>query len=72
MHRRPPPDPGRDGHISTSWSCTEDPAYTRGYARGPENQLGVLGLVLNFVVLWTTVYLDAAVRQLKMQGFVTG
>jgi len=34
------------------------------YERGLENQLGALGLVLNCVVLWTTVYLDAAVRQL--------
>jgi len=32
-------------------------------------QLGSLGLVLNCVVLWTTVYLDAAVRQLKAQGY---
>jgi TnpA family transposase len=39
------------------------------YERGLENQLGVLGLVLNCVVLWTTVYLDAAVRQLHAQGY---
>lgn len=39
------------------------------YERGLENQLGVLGLVLNCVVPWTTVYLDAAVRQLKAQGY---
>ncbi|WP_431904289.1 Tn3 family transposase, partial [Nonomuraea sp. bgisy101] len=39
------------------------------YERGLENQLGVLGLVLNCVVLWTTGYLDAAVRQLKAQGY---
>ncbi|MGS2648576.1 Tn3 family transposase [Streptosporangium sp. G12] len=38
------------------------------YERGLENQLGVLGLVLNCVVPGTTVYLDAAVRQLKAQG----
>ncbi|HUY49236.1 MAG TPA: Tn3 family transposase [Streptosporangiaceae bacterium] len=38
------------------------------YERGLENQLGALGLVLNCVTLWTTVYLDAAVRQLKAQG----
>jgi hypothetical protein len=37
--------------------------------RGLENQLGALGLVLNCVVLWTTVYLDAAVRHLKAQGY---
>jgi TnpA family transposase len=40
--------------------------YERG---GLENQLSCLGLVLNCVVLWTTVYLDAAVRQLKAQGY---
>ena len=39
------------------------------YERGLENQLGVLGLVLSCVVLWTTVYLDAAVRKLKAQGY---
>ena len=39
------------------------------YERGLENQLGALGLVLNCVVLWTTVYLDAAVRQLRAQGY---
>jgi hypothetical protein len=39
------------------------------YQRGLENQLGSLGLVLNCVVLWTTVYLDAAVRQLRAQGY---
>ena len=39
------------------------------YERGLENQLGVLGLVLNCAVLWTTVYLDTAVRQLKAQGY---
>ncbi|MQA17193.1 MAG: Tn3 family transposase [Pseudonocardiaceae bacterium] len=46
----------------------KDELYHR-YERGLENQLGVLGLVLNCVVLWTTVYLDAAVRQLKAQGY---
>jgi TnpA family transposase len=39
------------------------------YERGLENQLGSLGLALNCVVLWTTVYLDAAVRQLRDQGY---
>jgi len=39
------------------------------YERGLENQLGALGLVLNCVVLWTTVHLDAALRQLRAQGY---
>ena len=42
----------------------KDELYHR-YERGLENQLGVLWLVLNCVVLWTTVYLDATVRQLR-------
>jgi hypothetical protein len=39
------------------------------YQRGLENQLGVLGLVLNCVVLWNTVYLNAAIQQLTAQGY---
>jgi TnpA family transposase len=39
------------------------------YERALENQLGALGLVLNCVTLWTTVYLDAAVRQLRARGY---
>ena len=39
------------------------------YERGLENQLGALGLVLNCVTLWTTVYLDAAIRKLRAQGY---
>jgi TnpA family transposase len=39
------------------------------YERGIENQLGVLGLILNCVVLWNTVYLNAAVAQLNAQGY---
>lgn len=33
-----------------------------------EDQLGLLGLVLNAVVLWTTRYIDAAVAQLRVEG----
>ena len=39
------------------------------YERGLENQLGALGLVLNCVTLWTSVYLDAAVAQLEAAGY---
>lgn len=39
------------------------------YERGLENQLGVLGLVLNAVTLWTTRYLDAALTRLRAQGY---
>jgi len=33
-----------------------------------EDQLGALGLVLNCVVLWSTVYIDAALEQLRATG----
>ncbi|WP_432280525.1 Tn3 family transposase [Streptomyces luomodiensis] len=33
-----------------------------------EDQLGVLGLVLNAVVLWTTKHTDIAVAQLRAEG----
>ena len=45
---------------------------SREAAAGPapdNGLLGALGLVLNCVVLWTTVYLDAAVRQLRSQSY---
>ena len=31
------------------------------YREGQEDQLGALGLVLNIIVLWNTIYIDAAV-----------
>jgi TnpA family transposase len=39
------------------------------YREGMEDQLGALGIVLNCVVLWNTVYIDAALRQLRFQGY---
>jgi len=34
-----------------------------------EGQLGALGLVLNCMVLWTTRYQGAALRQLRAAGY---
>ena len=39
------------------------------YREGQEDQLGALGLVVNAVVLWNTIYMDAALRQLSSEGF---
>jgi TnpA family transposase len=39
------------------------------YREGPEDQLGALGLVLNMIVLWNTSYLEAALNQLRADGF---
>lgn len=38
------------------------------YREGQEDQLGALGLVVNAVALWTSFYLDQAVRYLREQG----
>lgn len=39
------------------------------YREGMEDQLGALGLVLNCVTLWNTVYIDVALQQLRAQGY---
>lgn len=39
------------------------------YREGQEDQLGALGLVVNVIVLWNTIYLDAVVTQLRREGF---
>jgi TnpA family transposase len=39
------------------------------YREGMEDQLGALGLALNAVVLWNSLYIDAAVKQLAADGF---
>ena len=38
------------------------------YRDGQEDQLGSLGLVVNVVVLWNTIYMDAALNQLREEG----
>lgn len=39
------------------------------YREGQEDQLGALGLVLNMIVLWNTLYMEAALHQLRAQGY---
>ncbi len=39
------------------------------YQDGMEDQIGALGLVLNAIVLFNTRYMDAAVNQLRADGF---
>lgn len=38
------------------------------YREGQEDQLGALGLVVNMIVLWNTLYMQAAVDQLRAEG----
>ena len=43
-------------------------ALYRHYVNGQENQLGALGFVLNVIVLWNTIYLDAALDQIRLSN----
>ena len=38
------------------------------YREGQEDQLGALGLVVNTMVLWNTLYMEAVLRQLRDEG----
>jgi len=40
----------------------------RRYREGQEDQLGALGLVLNVITLWNTIYLEQALGQLRSEG----
>ena len=39
------------------------------YREGQEDQLSALGLVVNMIVLWNTLYLDAVLDQLRREGY---
>ena len=39
------------------------------YREGQKDQLGALGLVVNMIVLWNTLYINAALEQLAHEGY---
>lgn len=39
------------------------------YREGQEDQLSALGLVVNMIVLWNTLYMDAVLNQLHSEGY---
>lgn len=39
------------------------------YREGQEDQLSALGLVVNMIVLWNTLYIDAVLVQLRREGY---
>jgi TnpA family transposase len=39
------------------------------YQEGQEDQLGALGLVVNVIILWNTLYINAALEQLASEGY---
>ncbi|PCJ18979.1 MAG: hypothetical protein COB02_09605 [Candidatus Cloacimonadota bacterium] len=38
------------------------------YKEGQEDQLGALGLILNAVVLWNTIYMESAINKIAKSG----
>lgn len=38
------------------------------YKEGQEDQLGALGLMVNLIILWNTLYMNAALEHLRSQG----
>lgn len=40
------------------------------YREGQEDQLGALGLVVNIIVLWNTIYMEAILDQLRREGHI--
>ena len=40
------------------------------YWEGQEDELGALGLVVNIIVLWNTIYIEAALEQLRQDSQV--
>jgi len=39
------------------------------YREGQEDQLGALGLVVNMIVLWNTLYMQAVIDRLRAEGY---
>lgn len=39
------------------------------YREGQEDQLGALGLVVNVIALWNTLYLEVVLTQLRQEGY---
>ncbi len=44
--------------------------FRQRYRIGQEDQLGALGLVVNVIALWNTIYMDAIINQLKKEGLL--
>ena len=53
---------------SHSSDCWVYPELRQRYREGQEDQLGALGLVVNAIILWNTIYMDAALARLRTDG----
>ena len=59
---------GRHGLARDIFHGKRGELYQR-YREGQEDQLNALGLVVNVVVLWNTIYMDAVLTQLRKEGY---
>ena len=60
---------GRHALAGKTFHGKKGELYQR-YHEGMEDQLGALGLILNCTVLWNTRYMNAALDQLRAQGYL--
>jgi len=60
---------GRHALAGKTFHGKKGELYQR-YHEGMEDQLGALGLILNCIVLWNTRYMNAALDQLRSQGYL--
>lgn len=60
---------GRHALAGKTFHGKKGEPYQR-YHEGMEDQLGALGLILNCIVLWNTRYMNAALDQLRAQGYL--
>jgi hypothetical protein len=60
------------GRISTAWRepfFTANKVRRQRYRERQEDQLDALGLVVNILALWNTIYTDAVLEQLRIEGY---
>ena len=65
-HQEPRPSP--EGYTLAHEAAHAAP-WTLLHDLRQEDQLGALGLVVNVIVLWNTIYMDAALDQPRTEGF---
>src|SRR5580658_7029718 len=61
------------GRIGTAWARAvfhgKRGELRQRYREGQEDHLDALGLVVNILALWNTIYMDAVLEQLRIEGY---
>jgi TnpA family transposase len=65
-HAQPP---RRPAHLARTTFHGRKGELRHGYREGMEDQLGALGLILNTITRWNTVYLDHALDEMRATGY---